>query len=189
MSVYVNFDYKSIRSQAEGKAVQSHGPDQQTSLAGSFASLNLGKQKLKQAASSNNITEVCGPCGKLAYEYMEKERPHLREPLSLKASLLGSAFPNLSKYRSCDLLPSSWIAVAWYSSYLEVVKRAGWVVWVPGLSDPVLENNKVKIRLPAIGVVPYKLKGSKIAPFDNYECRQEDALFRSACIGHKNLKH
>ncbi|XP_076900433.1 uncharacterized protein LOC143554603 [Bidens hawaiensis] len=166
--------------QAEVKAVQSHEPDPQTSLAGSLASLNLGNQKLKQVAStSDNTTEVHGPCGMLAHEYMEKERPHLREPLSLKALLLESRIPNLHNYRSCDLLPSSWIAVAWYSFLF----RGGKMGWSGGLgfSEPMVENDKVKVRLLAIGMVPYKLRGSRIAPVGNYEIGQEAVLFRSAC--------
>ncbi|KAJ9547602.1 hypothetical protein OSB04_020145 [Centaurea solstitialis] len=58
-----------------------------------------------------NLAEVC------AFEYMEQEHPHSRPPLADKVSSLASEFPELSKYRSCDLSVSSWLCVAWYPIY------------------------------------------------------------------------
>ncbi|XP_057790439.1 uncharacterized protein LOC131007319 isoform X2 [Salvia miltiorrhiza] len=51
------------------------------------------------------------------FQFLEHEQPYNRRPLSDKISLLASQFPELSKIRSCDLLPTSWICVAWYPIY------------------------------------------------------------------------
>lgn len=53
----------------------------------------------------------------LVFEYLEQEQPHHRKPLADKISALASQFPDLRTYRSCDLLPSSWLSVAWYPIY------------------------------------------------------------------------
>ncbi|KAL9685672.1 hypothetical protein QQ045_023123 [Rhodiola kirilowii] len=55
--------------------------------------------------------------GKLIFEYHERELPHQRKPLFDKISSLAAGHADLKKYRSCDLLPSSWISVAWYPIY------------------------------------------------------------------------
>ncbi|KAJ1292837.1 hypothetical protein BS78_01G020600 [Paspalum vaginatum] len=51
------------------------------------------------------------------FEYMEKDPPYGREPLSDKVSTLADKFPALKTFKSCDLLPSSWMSVAWYPIY------------------------------------------------------------------------
>ncbi|KAI3693795.1 hypothetical protein L1987_76747 [Smallanthus sonchifolius] len=119
MQLYIDPKKPKIGSLAEENAVKSNEPNQQTNLVsdGSFASLNLNNQKLKQVLLTDNKTDVCGSRGTLAFEYMEQDRPHTRKPLSEKASVLGSQFPELNQYRSCDLSPSSWICVAWYPIY------------------------------------------------------------------------
>nr|GMD60915.1 myb-like protein P [Ipomoea batatas] len=55
--------------------------------------------------------------GQLLFEYLEQEQPHHRRPLADKIAILASQFPELKKCRSCDLMPSSWISVAWYPIY------------------------------------------------------------------------
>ncbi|KAL8549517.1 hypothetical protein ACS0TY_008375 [Phlomoides rotata] len=53
----------------------------------------------------------------LFFEYLERDQPYSREPLANKISDLALHFPELKTLRSCDLLPSSWISVAWYPIY------------------------------------------------------------------------
>ncbi|XP_044500659.1 uncharacterized protein LOC123221808 [Mangifera indica] len=67
--------------------------------------------------SSSDESEICNPHGKPVFEYLEHDAPFSREPLADKISVLASGFPELKTYRSCDLLPSSWISVAWYPMY------------------------------------------------------------------------
>ncbi|XP_066364100.1 uncharacterized protein [Miscanthus floridulus] len=51
------------------------------------------------------------------FEYMERDPPYGREPLTDKVSTLAHRFPALITFKSCDLLPSSWMSVAWYPIY------------------------------------------------------------------------
>ncbi|KAK8507146.1 hypothetical protein V6N13_069937 [Hibiscus sabdariffa] len=67
--------------------------------------------------SSSNETIIQNPPGQLVFEYFERALPFTREPLACKISDLASRFPALMTYGSCDLLPSSWISVAWYPIY------------------------------------------------------------------------
>ncbi|KAI3741768.1 hypothetical protein L1987_59445 [Smallanthus sonchifolius] len=120
-----------------------------------------------------------------------------------QASLLVSQFPELSKYRSCDLSPSSWTCVAWYPIYRIPVGptlkdlEASFLTLhslstqpgsysgsefssrndhgVHGTTDP-----SSRVRLPVIGLASYKLKGSIISPCDPQEREQENALLEAA---------
>ncbi|KAL6636573.1 hypothetical protein ACP70R_024145 [Stipagrostis hirtigluma subsp. patula] len=51
------------------------------------------------------------------FEYLERDPPYGREPLTDKVSSLAGRFPALKTFKSCDLLPSSWMSVAWYPIY------------------------------------------------------------------------
>ncbi|KAF9604285.1 hypothetical protein IFM89_005611 [Coptis chinensis] len=53
----------------------------------------------------------------LKFQYFEMASPYTREPLANKISNLSLRFPALETYKSCDLLPKSWISVAWYPIY------------------------------------------------------------------------
>ncbi|KAG7612377.1 hypothetical protein ISN44_As05g043960 [Arabidopsis suecica] len=66
---------------------------------------------------SNGEAEISNPQGRLLFEYLEYEPPFGREPLANKISDLASRVPELMTYRSCDLLPSSWVSVSWYPIY------------------------------------------------------------------------
>ncbi|XP_038892909.1 uncharacterized protein LOC120081811 [Benincasa hispida] len=66
---------------------------------------------------SSDEAESCNSQGCLVFEYLERDLPYSREPLADKISDLASCFPQLKTMRSCDLLPYSWISVAWYPIY------------------------------------------------------------------------
>ncbi|RCV40107.1 hypothetical protein SEVIR_9G024800v4 [Setaria viridis] len=51
------------------------------------------------------------------FEYLERDPPYGREPLTDKVSALADRCPALKTFKSCDLLPSSWMSVAWYPIY------------------------------------------------------------------------
>ncbi|KAL5196870.1 hypothetical protein ABZP36_000382 [Zizania latifolia] len=57
------------------------------------------------------------PSTRPIFEYLENDPPYGREPLTDKVSILASKFPELKSIRSCDLLPTSWMSVAWYPIY------------------------------------------------------------------------
>ncbi|XP_008805077.2 uncharacterized protein LOC103718163 isoform X2 [Phoenix dactylifera] len=61
--------------------------------------------------------EACNPAILPVFEYLERDPPYGREPLADKISILASKFPELKTYKSCDLLPFSWMSVAWYPIY------------------------------------------------------------------------
>ena len=67
--------------------------------------------------SPSDESKVSNPPGLLLFQYLEQDSPYGREPLAGKKSVLASKFPELRTYRSCDLLPSSWVSVAWYLIY------------------------------------------------------------------------
>lgn len=97
-----------------------------------------------QEGFSSDEGETGNSQGCLLFEYLERDPPYSREPLAnkvgpfsifhstifcfgdnllrenatilcLQISDLALHCPELKTLRSCDLLPSSWISVAWYS--------------------------------------------------------------------------
>ncbi|KAF6145900.1 hypothetical protein GIB67_028895 [Kingdonia uniflora] len=69
-----------------------------------------------QEGFSSDDGEARNAQGSLIFEYLERAPPYCREPLADKANL-ARRFPQLKTLRSCDLLPTSWISVAWYPIY------------------------------------------------------------------------
>ncbi|CAA2957594.1 Hypothetical predicted protein [Olea europaea subsp. europaea] len=162
-------------------------------------------------SSSSDEAEISNWPGLLLFEYLEQEQPHLRKPLSDKISILASQFPELRQCRSCDLLPSSWISVAWYPIYripvsptlkdldasfltfhsLSTLSRsnfpprfhAAYTRRVRDIVDP-----SSKISLPVFGLASYKLKGSLLSPTGPRECEQENYLLQSADNWLRNLQ-
>ncbi|ONM21232.1 uncharacterized protein [Zea mays] len=61
--------------------------------------------------------EMHSPSTRPIFEYLETDPPFGREPLTDKVSVLASKFPDLKTFSSCDLLPTSWMSVAWYPIY------------------------------------------------------------------------
>ncbi|XP_044490920.1 uncharacterized protein LOC123214958 [Mangifera indica] len=79
--------------------------------------LSLRDQHNVQEDLSSDEGEATNSQGRLIFEYFERDAPYSREPLANKISVLASHFPKLKTLRSCDLLNSSWISVAWYPIY------------------------------------------------------------------------
>ncbi|KAI3932892.1 hypothetical protein MKX01_031874 [Papaver californicum] len=145
------------------------------------------------------------PPGKLIFQYMEREAPYSREPLADKIAVLASRFPELKAYKSCDLLSSSWISVAWYPIYriptgptlqdldacfltfhsLSTPMRntPNDLPQVPG-SSIVKFNGAIdsssKLTLPVFGLASYKFKGSVWTPNGSYEHQQASSLLQGA---------
>ncbi|KAG5567786.1 hypothetical protein RHGRI_003088 [Rhododendron griersonianum] len=152
-------------------------------------------------SSSSDEAEMSSSPGTLLFEFLEHEQPYNRRPLTDKVSLLASQFPDL---RSCDLLPSSWISVAWYPIYripMGPTLRdldASFLTF-HSLSTRSTSNGRWRfhgasgrkvhgagidaspnISLPAFGLASYKLKGSILTPTGPDECEQENSLLQSA---------
>ncbi|KAL2507617.1 hypothetical protein Fot_31264 [Forsythia ovata] len=171
------------------------------------------REKFVQSSSSDEA-EISNLPGLLLFEYLEQEQPHLRKPLTDKISILTCQFPELKQYSSCDLLPSSWISVAWYPIYripmsptlkdldasfltfhsLSTLSRSNFSPQfhaantrkVRGIVDP-----SSKISLPVFGLASYKLKGSLLSPAGTCECEQENSLLQSAdnWLRHLQVNH
>ncbi|KAK9064570.1 hypothetical protein SSX86_015952 [Deinandra increscens subsp. villosa] len=79
-------------------------------------SMNDQQHVLQEDFSSDDSDSVSTQ-GCLLFEYMERNQPWGREPLADKILDLARSFPELKSLRSCDVLPSSWLSVAWYPIY------------------------------------------------------------------------
>nr|DAD32715.1 TPA_asm: hypothetical protein HUJ06_011566 [Nelumbo nucifera] len=53
--------------------------------------------------------------GSLYFQYFERLPPFLRVPVVYKINELAQNYPGLMTFRSVDLSPASWMAVAWYA--------------------------------------------------------------------------
>ncbi|PNT73858.1 hypothetical protein BRADI_1g03010v3 [Brachypodium distachyon] len=117
------------------------------------------------------------------FEHLERDSPYGREPLTDKVSALAVRFPALKTFKSCDLLPSSWMSVAWYPIYriptgptlkdLDACFLTFHCLATPSkdshpttLACPGFEginhcpNATGKVSLPAFGLASYKLRSS-----------------------------
>ncbi|XP_071687239.1 uncharacterized protein [Rutidosis leptorrhynchoides] len=114
----------------------------------------------------------------LLFEYLERNQPWGREPLTDKILDLAICFPELKTVSSCDLLPSSWLSVAWYPIYripmgptlkdldacfltfhaLHTPVEGNQCEHPPVVMHPVDTDSPPKISLPVFGLASYKLK-------------------------------
>lgn len=137
-----------------------------------------------QEGFSSDEGESGSPEGALLFEYFAHDQPYGREPLADKISDLAQRFPELKTMRSCDLLPSSWISVAWYPIYriptgptLKALDAC--FLTFHSLHTPMPGNQSghtavvvcptdtdaaPKIPLPAFGLASYKFKASLWTP-------------------------
>ncbi|KQK20259.1 uncharacterized protein LOC100842270 isoform X2 [Brachypodium distachyon] len=138
---------------------------------------------LENGGFQRNDGEVHSPSSRPIFEYLERDPPYGREPLTDKVSILASKFPDLNTFRSCDLLPTSWMSVAWYPIYriptgptlkdLDACFLTFHYLATPfkGIdpSTPVCPsfgginhcvNAAGKLTLPVFGLAPYKLRSS-----------------------------
>lgn len=170
--------------------------------------LSLSDKLIK--SSSSDESNTCIPPELPVFEYLEQEQPHHRKPLSDKISALASQFPELRMYRSCDLLPSSWLSVAWYPIYRIPVGPtlqnldASFLTFhflsthFKGRGQPQVQSSKgrkaygvntsSKFSLPVFGLASYKLKGSILTPNGIHECQQENSLMQAADSFLKDLQ-
>lgn len=153
-----------------------------------------------QEGFSSDEGEPGSSQGCLLFEYLERDQPYSREPLANKISDLALHFPELKTLRSCDLLPSSWISVAWYPIYriptgptlrdmdacfltfhsLHTPMTGSEVVHPPVVTYPTERDGVPQISLPVFGLASYKYKVSLWTPNTGYQRQLTNALLQAA---------
>ncbi|XP_039025147.1 uncharacterized protein LOC120158347 [Hibiscus syriacus] len=169
---------------------------------GALAQHNSQSTNRSHMSSSSDEVQVGQTARLLVFEYFEQEQPHHRKPLYDKISSLASQFPEIRMYRSSDLLPASWISVAWYpiyripmgqtlqnldASFLTFHSLSTRSQSKSQLQCPASSNREVcgvdastNIPLPVFGLASYKLKGSILTPNGAQEWQQAIYLLQAA---------
>ncbi|OIW11941.1 hypothetical protein TanjilG_02148 [Lupinus angustifolius] len=137
------------------------------------------KNNIMQDGFSSDDSETGNP-QYLLFEYFDQDPPYSREPLCDKIIDLARHYPSLKSLRSCDLLPSSWMSVAWYPIYriptgptlkdldacfltyhtLHTPQSGNGSTQAPIVVYPSEIDGIPKISLPTFAMASYKLKGS-----------------------------
>lgn len=138
----------------------------------------LDKHFAAQEGFSSDESETGNPQD-LLFEYFDQDPPYSREPLADKILDLARHYPSLNSLRSCDLLPASWLSVAWYPIYriptgqtlkdldacfltyhsLHTPLTGNGGAQAPTMLYPNDMNGVPKISLPTFAMASYKLKG------------------------------
>ncbi|KAL6193361.1 hypothetical protein ACLB2K_034445 [Fragaria x ananassa] len=148
---------------------------------------------------SSDEGEPVNSQGCLLFEYFERDVPYCREPLADKILDLAFRFPELKTIRSCDLLASSWISVAWYPIYriptgptlkdLDACFLSYHSLFTPmgGVQDPrapvVTYHSDMdgipKMSLPVFGLASYKFRGCLWTPSGGLERQLANSLLQA----------
>ncbi|GKU90277.1 hypothetical protein SLEP1_g4287 [Rubroshorea leprosula] len=163
--------------------------------------LSLRDQQIShQEDFSSDEGESVNSRGHLLFEYLEHNPPYSREPLADKILDLASHFPDLKTLRSCDLLPFSWVSVAWYPIYriptgptlkdLDACFLTYHSLHTPVGGTQSAETAVVtypseidgvpKMSLPVFGLASYKFKGSLWTPNGGFDRQLTSSLLYAA---------
>lgn len=154
----------------------------------------------RQEGFSSDDSEAGNSQGLLLFEFLEQDLPYCREPLADKILDLACQYPGLKTLRSCDLLPASWMSVAWYPIYRiptgpTLKDLDSCFLTYHTLSTPMTDSGSThapivicpseiddvsKISLSAFGMASYKLKGSMWAQRGISESQRADLLMQAA---------
>lgn len=138
------------------------------------------KHNTIQEGFSSDDSEASNSHGHLIFEFLEHNPPYGREPFADKILDLAREYPELKTLRSCDLLPVSWMSVAWYPIYRIPMGQTlrdldACFLTYHSLSTPMKDGGSTqaavevypsemegvpKISLPVFGMASYKFKGS-----------------------------
>ncbi|CAL9084639.1 unnamed protein product [Musa textilis] len=150
--------------------------------------------------SSSDEGDAENSQGCLLFEYLEQDSPYHREPLADKVLDLACQFPELRTLRSYDLLPASWISVAWYPIYripigqtlrdldacfltyhsLSTPIKGAAAAALPMMTYPKDNNCVPKISIPAFGLASYKFKNSLWTNTEGRERQLRVSLLQAA---------
>ncbi|TKY69324.1 Transducin/WD40 repeat superfamily protein [Spatholobus suberectus] len=166
-----------------------------------MSTLSLGDHPtVPQDGFSSDDGESVNAQGYLLFEYLEQDPPYSREPLADKILDLAFRFPELATLGSCDILPSSWLSVAWYPiyriptgptlkdldacflTYHSLYTPVGGLqeVQSPVVSYPTEMDGVPKMSLPVFGLASYKFKGSLWTPNGGDERQLASSLVQAA---------
>ncbi|OIW16024.1 hypothetical protein TanjilG_04559 [Lupinus angustifolius] len=157
------------------------------------------KNNKVQEGFSSDDSEAGNP-QYLLFEYFDQDPPYSREPLADKILDLARHYPSLTSLRSCDLLPSSWMSVAWYPIYriptgptlkdldacfltyhtLHTPLTGNGGAQAPTLVYPSEMDGIPKISLPTFAMASYKLKGSTWMQNGDSENQVTNSLLQAA---------
>ncbi|EXC25170.1 hypothetical protein L484_013258 [Morus notabilis] len=192
-------DYEIVKGMKfSGEQRNLHQLTNQTSFRMGRLSLH-DEQSASQEGFSSDDGEAQNSQGVLLYEYLERDPPYSREPLADKANL-ASRYPGLKTLRSCDLLPASWLSVAWYPIYRiptgpTLKDLDACFLTYHSLSTPMTgsENTQApivvfpreidgvpKFSLTVFGMASYKFKGSMWIQNGITECHLANSLMQAA---------
>lgn len=153
-----------------------------------------------EEGSSSDEGDAENSQGCLLFEYLEQDSPYHREPLADKVLDLACQFPELRTLRSYDLLPASWISVAWYPIYripigqtlrdldacfltyhsLSTPIKGAAAAALPMMTYPKDNNCVPKISIPAFGLASYKFKNSLWTNTEGRERQLRVSLLQAA---------
>ncbi|GAU51628.1 hypothetical protein TSUD_140390 [Trifolium subterraneum] len=142
------------------------------------ASLQMNRLSVQEGFSSDE--SETGNAQDLLFEYFDQDPPYSREPLADKILDLARHYPSLKSLRSCDLLPASWLSVAWYPIYriptgqtlkdldacfltyhtLHTPLTGNGGTQAPTMLYPNDMDAVPKMSLPTFAMASYKIKGS-----------------------------
>ncbi|KAL3830871.1 hypothetical protein ACJIZ3_019673 [Penstemon smallii] len=166
----------------------------------SDSSLRVEQRIVFQEGFSSDEGEPGSSQGCLLFEYLARDQPYSREPLADKISDLARSFPELKTLRSCDLLPSSWISVAWYPIYriptgptlkdldacfltfhsLHTPMTGSEAINPPVVTYPRESDGVPKISLPVFGLASYRYKVSLWTPNTGRQSQLANTLLQDA---------
>ncbi|KAG7023306.1 hypothetical protein SDJN02_14331 [Cucurbita argyrosperma subsp. argyrosperma] len=154
----------------------------------------------RQEGFSSDDGDAEYPRSGLLFQFLEQDLPYQRVPLADKIFDLAYQFPGLKTLRSCDILPASWISVAWYPIYriptgptlkdldacfltyhsLSTPIRGNGHGQAPAMIYPNDNDGIPKVSLPVFGLASYKLKGSIWAQNCVKEHQMANSLMQAA---------
>ncbi|PON38952.1 hypothetical protein PanWU01x14_308670 [Parasponia andersonii] len=182
-----------------GEQRHLHNLTNQASFRMSRLSMHDEHSVALQEGFSSDDGEASNSQGVLLFEYLERDPPFSREPLADKA-ILASRYPGLKTLRSCDLLPASWLSVAWYPIYriptgptlkdldacfltyhsLSTPMTGSGNTQAPIMVIPKEIDGVPKFSLTVFGMASYKLKGSMWIQNGISEYHQANSLMQAA---------
>ncbi|XVF53873.1 hypothetical protein PTKIN_Ptkin05aG0134500 [Pterospermum kingtungense] len=153
-----------------------------------------------QEGFSSDDSEAGNSQDHLLFEFFERDTPYSREPLADKIFDLACKYSGLKTLRSYDLLPVSWISVAWYPicriptgptlkdldacflTYhsLSTPMEGSGSGQTPFVIYPTEADGVPKISLPVFGMASYKFKGSMWTQNGVSERQHANSLMQAA---------